>query len=164
MADAPKPSGGGWTALEIIVVLILAIGLLDRISGRSAVPIAGTDDSSAAATSKLDYSDPKCGLTVVTPKAKTVVTNSVNLIGTVSGCNWSSEGTVALDAQVVDADGLPLTDYVNVPITTKTATAANFASTIAFSTPPATSTGTLILIPATRTNHTQSVAIPLIFK
>lgn len=165
MADAPKSGGGGWTALEIIVVLILAIGLLDRLTGRTEPPVdTGNNTATKTTITTQNYDDPYCGLTVTSPKPKASITNSLSLIGKVSGCNWNTDGTTALNAQIIDANGLPLSEYIPVPITTTTSTAANFGSVIALTVPAPTHTGTLILIPAVQGSKTQSVRIPLTFK
>jgi hypothetical protein len=166
MADAPKTGGGGWTALEIIVVLILAIGLLDRISGKPITPLFDSSSTKPASQKPaLDYTNPYCGLSISSPKSNALVTTSIALVGTVHGCNWLPNGTVALNAQVIDANGLPLTDYLNIPSTTKTDTATNFASVIALTAPSPTHSGYLILIPATpkQIGESTSVRIPLQF-
>jgi hypothetical protein len=163
MADAPKSGGSGWTALEIIVVLVLAIGLLDRLTGRETTPILGPGTTQPAADSKLDYSDPYCGLTLITPKRNASIAQSISLAGSVSGCNWNTDGKTALHAQITDANGLPLSEYLTIPISTKTTATANFAGIITLTAPAPTATGTLILIPATSSERNVSVRIPLRF-
>jgi len=155
-----------WTALEIIVVLILLIGLLERISGHQlpTPPTPTPVPSSNPHTAITDPANPWCGLSIVSPQSKQSVSASFALVGNVNGCNWPTTQTTALFAQVIDANGLPLSDYLPIPITTKNGTTAQFATTLALTQHPTTKTGYLILVPTTGTpGNTLSVRISLTF-
>lgn len=157
MADAP--SGSGWTAFEIIIVLLLGIALLDRISGHPVTPIAPIAPASPTPSTQSPY----CGLTLIAPKSHQSIGSSIDVIGDVHGCNWNPTDTTALTAQVIDANGVPVSDYIQIPITTRTTTTAHFASVIALTTIPATTTGSIILIPAAASAHHTQVQVSLYF-
>lgn len=161
MADAPSSGGSGWTAFEIIIVLLLGIALLDRLSGHPIIISAPTQTPThPVPQTQSAY----CGLNLIAPKAHTTIGAAFDLIGDVHGCNWMATQTTALLAQVVDANGVPVSDYISVPITTHTQTTAYFASVIALTRIPATTTGSIILVPAVPSSQHTQVTISVYFR
>lgn len=164
MADAPK-SGGGiseWGTFEIVLVVLLAIGLLSRLGGGPVTP----GNTTPTAVKAPDTSKANCGLVIARPHSLERVDSFVTLLGTVGSCNWLVYDNIALNAQVIDVKGLPISAYVAVPANSKnTDGTVSFNASIRLTTIPATKTGYLILIPSSHTDDTtvQSVRIPLTF-
>ncbi len=158
MADAPKaPSGGGWEAIEIIVVIILVLGVLNHfgrnMSGTAPVTTAPVIQKTSPSTTLVSSNtDSNCGLLIVSPLPSTTITTSVSLKGEKTGCDWRPEGSIALYAQLVDSTGKPMAAYTTVPnemIVPTTGLSdgrATFATTIAVTGKPKKGTGYLILI------------------
>lgn len=151
MADAPSGGGSSWGPIEIIAILLLGIGFMSTLTGNPIASPGGTSTTPPQTIPKppvQNPNDPKCGLSLSHPTNLESVFASVPIIGSVSGCNWIPTESSALSAQVIDANGIPLSGFVAVPISARTGAIASFATTIAFTTAPATSTGYVILIPA----------------
>lgn len=176
MADAKPaaaPSGGGWGALEIGVVIILAIGLISSITGTKSTP---TDQSGAEITetsNTLQDANASCGLTVQSPKPSSKIGASIEITGSTSGCNWSPVDDVALYAIVVDAKGKPVSPYTKVlktklPVVESgygvNLSEVTFTARVPITKTAAKGTGYLILVPAQSSDtQTGTVRIPIIF-
>lgn len=160
MADAP--SGGSWGTFEIILGLVLVIALLSHLSKNNQIPTiapANTNSSIAAP----DTSTARCGLSITTPLSKQKVADSIHLSGSVNGCNWRPSGSVALYAQVINSAGVPLSEFVAVPDTGRDLINTAFDTNITITGNPTPGTGYLILIPATQTEKSITVRIPITF-
>lgn len=159
MADAAGGGGSSWSALEIIFVILLAIGFLTQLqNGFSSQP----KEASSPITTSTEQT---CGITISRPQVSQSVYSSIALTGEVFDCQWQPTESVALYAQVVDSTGRALSSYVAVsPIFFSQERRASFDTVITFSTPSKTSKGFLILVPAKNTGQqTMSYRIPLIF-
>lgn len=145
--------GGGattWEPFEIAVVAILIAGILMRLDGTS----VSTPSNNSATTPKsatISQTQPPvlntCGLSVSRPYTREKVSGAVLLVGQTTGCDWPVVDRVALYAQVIDAQGKPVSDYMSVPATVDASTTTvPFTFSIPLTITPQTSTGTLILI------------------
>ena len=165
MADAPSGGGSSWGAFEVILGLVLAIGLLSSISNKGKItPVVSTDVPEKATIASIDTSTDRCGLAITAPLSLERVSESVRLAGLLSGCNWKPDGTTALFAQVINAGGVPLSDFVPVQDLGTDFLHTSFDTVITIDGNP-TGTGYLILIPATQQEQTRSISvrIPLRF-
>lgn len=165
MADDKSSGGGGWqwNALEIIIVLVLVIGLVEKIDGNKAA--APTSTTSATITNRT-ITGSTCGLTLLQPVPLQKVVGAAPLVGNVAGCDWEPTDQVALYAQLVDSHGTPVSSYMPVPATDRVGDSATFSSTIVFSRTPAHGTGYLILVPAMQpdtVSDTITARLPITF-
>jgi hypothetical protein len=168
MADAPT-GGSGWTAVEIIVVIILVIALLSQLTGKKITPVISPNSSTQTTTpaADTDAAIPACGITIERPKPLESVKGFVTLIGNTTGCGWEVKNAVALYAQVVDSRGKPVSVYTPIPATLIDANGlATFSSTIRLTAVPNAGTGTLILVPTVPapSETQQTLRIPIQFK
>lgn len=161
MADAGGGGGFNWEPLEIIIIILLVIGLLSQLTGKPIKPI--TDSSSSTiSNSSVSPAEPSCGLVTSRPHSLELVSGFVTLIGQTAGCEWPSTETVALYAQVVDAKGKPVSDYITVAPNRFENAIATFNTSIALTATPAKGNGYLILISPVSSSTTYR--IPLRFK
>jgi len=161
-----KGGGGGseWTALEIVLVLILAIALIQQLSGKRLFPVVTENTSKQEETSYEYDSSNFCGLSVFRPKPMEKVTTFVTLAGETNGCNWPSTPQVALYAQVVDSKGKPVSGYLTIPPISYTEYNAEFSTIITLNSKPAKGIGYLILVPSKSSSAgTASARIPVQF-
>ncbi len=170
MADAKSTGGGGsdWGMLEILLVVILLIGLMNRLSITTKTDSANTQKpvttqaTRAADTEKLINERNSCGLTLISPRSNEKVREFVTVIGTAGTCNWRMADDAALYAQVVDRKGVPISEYTKIAPTSVDEDTVSFAQSIPFIVTPATGTGYLILVPAQQLgDRTATVRIPL---
>ncbi len=168
MADDKGGGGGGseWGPLEIILVILLLIGLLDRISGKKWE--IGKSNQKTTHTVAQTKPVSTCGLALSTPNANQKIRNNLITVSGFAGtCDWKATESVALYAQVVDGKGVPLTEYLTISRLSSTVKGkAYFDQTITLTRIPNTTTGYLILIPAVNSrsgSHTESLRIPLVF-
>jgi hypothetical protein len=161
--------GGGattWEPFEIAVVAILIAGVLMRLDGTPTPNSSTTSSTPKSAT--ISQTQPPvlntCGLSVSRPYTREKVSGAVPLSGATTGCDWPTVDQVALYAQVIDAQGRPVSDYMSVPAGTSSGTEVPFTFSVPITTTPATSTGTLILI-STKHSASSSVTarIPITF-
>lgn len=97
---------GGWSALEIIVVLILAVALLDRLFGTPNLPsttnqakTTTTDKKTQSACNKIVIHNPK-------PLEKIVVSSQgVSVAASIASCATSPMDPDIFVLSVVDAQG-----------------------------------------------------------
>ncbi len=115
MADAPA-GGGGWGALEIILAIVLAIGLITTITNTPLGSVIGPAKGSATKTTKVVTANPGCGLIVSLPTKKEQISNAVTVNGYVAQCLNVSAVPDALNAYVVDSTGSVLSAYTTIPI------------------------------------------------
>lgn len=162
MADA-APSGGGssWGPFEIVLVLVLALGVLNAISGKNTSPVI-TPDSSKELVG-LSEKDKRCGLSVTSPVSLEKVSNSIALAGSVSGCRWNSSEDIALYAQVITGGGVPISDYTAVIINNTDVNKKTFNMAISLNNAPTSGTGYVLLLPAVSEKEAVSVRIPIRF-
>ncbi len=161
--------GGGastWEPFEIAVVAILIAGILMRLDGTSVSTSRTTSSSPKSAT--ISQAQPPvlntCGLSVSRPYTREKVSGAVLLVGATTGCDWPTVEQVALYAQVIDAQGRPVSDYMSVPAGTSGSTEVPFTFSVPITTTPQTSTGTLILISAKNTaSSSVTTRIPITF-
>jgi hypothetical protein len=161
MADA---SGGGssWGAFEVILGILLAIALLSNIGNKGKFqPLFSETPAKESSTEQSTVTN-KCGLSVTTPNSFEKVSSTVRLSGSINGCNWKPDGTIVLFAQVINKDGLPISDFVSVQSSTTENITTNFDTNISIN-ENASSTGFLILLPTSKTDKSITVRIPLKF-
>ncbi len=119
MADAPSGGGGGWGALEIILALVLAIGLITTLTGGSIQPLFGTDTTAKKATitgNNATTTSVGCGIVVSSPKVKQKIATEVAVAGSFPECITSANIPSTINAQVIDSTGNPLSVYTSIPI------------------------------------------------
>lgn len=147
-------SGGGWSALEVIIVLILVLAVLGKFFGTG----VGTGTVPDIATYKGDEKSApafnNCGKLLVTrPKPLEKVridATGVTVSGTVSTCNTIPVASDTMSATVVDTQGLPLSPTTSLLVTATKETWA-FNGFVQFNVPPRTGNGYVLI---TRTNNT----------
>jgi hypothetical protein len=128
MADAPAPSsGGGWGALEVILALVLAIGLISTITGNPVPSLTGK--SKIPATKTVTVAQPSCGIVVSSPKAQEKIGTEVLLSGSIVQCLTSTVPDT-LNAHVVDATGASLSAVTAVTVNHGFFGGATFSTTI----------------------------------
>lgn len=161
--------GGGattWEPFEIAVVAILIAGVLMRLDGTSVSnsPASSTTPKSATISQTQPPVLNTCGLSVSRPYTREKVSGAILLTGATTGCDWPTVDQVALYAQVIDAQGRPVSDYMSVPAGTSSSTNVPFTFSVPITITPQTSTGTLILI-STKHSAGSSVTarIPITF-
>ncbi len=154
MADGGS-SGGGWSALEIIIVLILVLAVLGRFFGTGSGGVTVPDVSTYKGTDQTtrpSFND--CGKLLVTrPKPLEKVALSatgITVQGAVTTCNTIAVAPDTFSITIVDAQGLPLSPTISVPVT-GTKDTWSFNAFIQFSVPPTVGNGSVIV---TRTNNT----------
>lgn len=150
-----------WGPLEIILGLVLIVGILNSLGHKNTSPFIAPQSSKEVST--LSDKDKRCGLSVSAPISLERVSTSVRLEGAVSGCRWSPSGETALFAQVITGAGVPVSEFVAVPVATTDPLRATFSTTIDIGRNPAKGTGYLILIPAVSEKEALSVRIPVRF-
>jgi hypothetical protein len=163
MADAPSSGGSHWGPFEILLVVLLSIGLLSALTNKGkGTPVFDLGEGKDTTTTREDTSTNSCGLAIVTPLSLARISTEIHLSGYVHGCNWTPKDGIALYAQVINASGMPVSDYVAVPDAQTDILYTAFDTTIQI-TQETTGSGYLILIPATPTTKSISVRIPLQF-
>ncbi len=166
MADAPSGGGSNWGAFEVILGLLLVIGLLSSIANKGKiVPITSVSTPEKNPITKIDTSTDRCGLSISTPLSlERISSGGVHLSGLTTGCNWKSDGTTVLFAQVITAAGVPISDFISVQDTGADFLDTAFDTTIAIRS-TFTGSGYLILIPAVQPEDGKSISvrIPLRF-
>lgn len=150
---------GDWGPLEIVLVLVLAIGVLNAIGKNTSLLSVPQDNQTVGISEK----DARCGLALSVPKQNEQITQSIRVAGSVNGCKWRIQDATALFAQVIDEEGAPLSDFVSVPIISTSGSKNTFDASISLLSTPETKTGTLILIPSVQTDESITVRIPLRF-
>ncbi len=163
MADDKGGGGSEWGPLEIIIGIVVAIALLNRLSGNPTSPFKNTSQSTDTVVEQQNSST--CGLSIVRPKPLEKVKDFVTIGGTVGSCDWKTKDTVALYAQLVDRKGVPVSSYVAVTPSQIDGDTVSFMQTIDIVGNPTSGTGYLILIPAVETGSTTSLSyrVPITF-
>ncbi len=163
MADAG--GGSGWDAFEIALIVLLAAGILMRLTtGKALFEESAPSTSSQTTTISAPTPQDTCGLSVVSPRPLEKVHAFVTVTGATMSCQWPSTQTVALYAQVVDGKGVPVSAYTTIPPTDVQGETTTFNTTVVLTTVPKTKSGYLILIPAKATGpQTVTARIPLTF-
>lgn len=162
MAEDKGGGGWEWTTLEIILGLLLAIALIDRIQGKN---VASPTPNNAVSDRGGDGGDSRlCGLFVNTPQPLENIHGYVRLTGNTDNCDWKITSQAALYAQIVDSRGKPVSAYTIVAPLDVTDGTASFSQYIPLTGAPAAGVGYLILIPATATAAPVSARIPIEFK
>ncbi|MFZ4500176.1 MAG: hypothetical protein ACOYMZ_01610 [Minisyncoccia bacterium] len=150
MADGGS-SSGGWSALEIIIVLILVLALLGKLFGTGAgikpitVPDVATykGDKNALAPSFND-----CGKLLMTqpkPLEKVKITaTGIAVAGSVTTCNTIFVEADRFTVTIVDAQGLPLSPSYSVPVSA-TRDTWSFNAFIQFTVPPRPGNGYVLV-------------------
>lgn len=152
--DKGGSSGGGWSAIEIIIVLILVLALLGRFFGtgkeKSVVPDIATykaEDQAAPA-----FND--CGKLLLTrpkPLEKVAISaTGLTVQGAISTCNMIAVDADTFYITIVDAKGQPLTNSIAVPVY-ENKNIWSFNEFIEFTVPPTAGNGSVIV---TRTSNT----------
>lgn len=165
MADAPSGGGSSWGPFEILLLVLLGIGLLSALANKGkGTPVfdLGEGKKTTDTSVQVDTSTNACGLAIVTPLSLARVSTEVHLSGYVNGCNWTPKDGVALYAQVINASGMPVSDYTPV-LDTQTDILYTAFDTTLFITTVSTGSGYILLTPATPTAKPISIRIPLQF-
>ncbi len=114
MADAPAPSSGsGWGALEVILALVLAIGLISTLTGNPIPSLAGP--SAKTPITKTAVAKPTCGIIVSSPAHQEKIGTEVLLSGVVAQCLTSTVPDT-LTAHVVDSTGTSLSAVTTITV------------------------------------------------
>ncbi len=161
MADAAPSGGSSWGPFEIIIALVLAMGVLNAISGKNTIPTVNPDSSKEVVG--LSEKDKRCGLSVISPVSLEKVSNSIRLEGSVSGCRWNASEDTALYAQVITGGGVPVSEYVAVVINNTDEKKKTFNMAISLKDAPTSGTGYVLLLPAVSEKEAVSVRIPVRF-
>lgn len=161
MADAAPSGGSSWGPFEIIIALVLAMGVLNAISGKNIV--SDVNPNSSKEITVLSEKDKRCGLSIISPVSLEKVSNSIRLEGSVSGCRWNSSNDVALYAQVITGGGVPVSDYIAVVINNTDDIKKTFNMAISLNDTSRSGTGYVLLIPAVSEKEAISVRIPIQF-
>ncbi len=163
MADDKGGSSKTWEPFEVVLVLLLAIGLLSKIQTKTTGQT--TTSSEKTKTTVVNKTpDTSCGLTILHPHSLEKIHTEVPLSGSTVGCNWKSTDTIALYAQVIDANGKPVSDYVTVVPTEVVGDTTSFDTTIYLFDQPSSGKGYIILIPAVPSgDHSITYRIPVTF-
>jgi hypothetical protein len=128
MADAPSGGGSGWGALEVILAIILAIGLLATITGNPVPDIFGPSSSSSTTTTATKASSHSskptttvtgsaCGVAISNPVQGQLVGSDVIFNGSIDQCltfNTTVPDTVVV--YVTDAYGDAISTYQTLPV------------------------------------------------
>jgi hypothetical protein len=162
MADAPSGGGSSWSTFEIILGIMILIGLASNIGSRGKFQPVFSETPTKEAVAVDNTAVKKCGLSIVSPVSSQKVSESVRVSGSINGCNWKPDGNTALFAQVIDAQGAPISEFVPVQSTTTESITTNFDTTVSLNKTSST-TGFLILLPAIKTDNSITVRIPLKF-
>lgn len=167
MAD-DKGGGSSWGALEIAIIILLAIGLLNRLTNRTPSTISDTvvpRPETKQGIPLKELTATRCGLVLATPQQNQKVSTFVVISGSVNGCEWNATPEVALYAQLVDIEGNLLSDYTAIPVVTYEEGVATFNTTISITSPAGNRKGYAIFIPAiSHSEKTTTARIPIIFK
>ncbi|MDB5255202.1 MAG: hypothetical protein JWL92_578, partial [Candidatus Nomurabacteria bacterium] len=117
MADAPSAGGGGgWSAVEVIVALVLGIGLITTLTGGTIKPIFDTPDTAKKSSTIKTPTATGCNIVVSRPKTKENINNAVTVSGSFPECITPSSIPETINAQVVDSKGNPLSLYTALPV------------------------------------------------
>jgi hypothetical protein len=168
MADAPAAGGGGgWGALEVILALVLAVGLITTLTGGKITPLFGPATTSNTATSTSGTKTSGCTIIVDSPKTKAKIDTSVSVSGSFPSCIASSVVPDTINAQVVDSTGASLSVYTSIPVSKGLfgVGAATFNANIPLVGTAHSTTGYLILVTPARTDgssYTARVAIQFV--
>ncbi|MES2224485.1 MAG: hypothetical protein V4478_00695 [Patescibacteria group bacterium] len=169
MADAPASGGGsGWGALEVILALVLAIGLISTLTGNPITPIfgpskTGSSAKSAAATKGTAYG---CTVVVSEPSPKEKIGSEVKVSGTISACaDGGSSFPKTIYAQVVDSKGTVLSVLTPLPISKNFFGEVRFSAAVTLSGIARSSNATLIITgPATDTAKSANIRVAITLK
>jgi hypothetical protein len=133
MADAPASGGGsGWGALEVILALVLAIGVISTLTGNPITPIFGTTPEAKKTTTVTPSSSVLDGCTAVVtaPANNGQIDTVVSISGSFTSCSNGFSVPSSLNAQVVDSTGGSLSAYTPVPVTSSPFGNARFSATV----------------------------------
>lgn len=165
MADAPKTeSGSGWGAFEIGIVVLIIVALLSRGDNRASETIQPENTNPVVEDNRYSL-----GIQITSPTTNTIVGSTFTLRGIVEGGYWnpnSSDGVIA-SYQVIDAEGVPLSDFKTIKKDSAVYTPSYvFEDTVVLTRIPKTKTGTIVLLSSTpdAENQTVSVRIPIRFQ
>lgn len=116
MADAPAAGGGnGWGALEIILAIVLAIGLITTLTGNPINPVTGSSSTKKTATTKSSSSS--CGLVITNPTSKQKVGTIITVNGTINKClALNVVVPSAVVVHVVDSNGSIISAYSTISV------------------------------------------------
>lgn len=122
MADAPAAGGGGggWGALEVILAIILAIGLISTLTGNPIVSVTGPAKKAAITTkSKTTVSatdSSGCGIIMQLPTPKQSIDTVVTVKGIVARCINTTSIPSTLTAYVIDSKNTILSAYTTIAV------------------------------------------------
>lgn len=147
-------SSGGWSVLEIIVVLILVLALLGKLFGTSIGTVTVPDVATYKDGSKNAPAFNDCGKLLLTrPKPLervNITATGVAVAGSVMTCNTIAVSPDTFYVTVVDAQGLPVSPTVPIPVSS-TRDTWSFSGFVQFNVPPRPGNGSVIV---TRVSNT----------
>jgi hypothetical protein len=168
MADDKGASTGGssaWTAAEVIIVIILVLALLSKLFGAPKTPVTSVPDVAGGNAPIVTQTKNQCALFITRPLPLEKVRNFVTINGSATNCSWSTQYPAAVYVQIVDTNGIALSDLRSLAPTRTDPTTATFSISINLTGVPATSIGyaQITITDASAQNHQTTARIPITF-
>lgn len=152
--DKGGSSGSSWSAIEIIVVLVLVLALLGRFFGTGKDSVKVPDVATYKGTEQTTPGLNDCGKLLLTrpkPLEKVAISaTGLTVQGTVTTCNTIAVAADTFYVTIVDAKGQPLSETIAVPVN-ETKDIWTLNGFVQFSIPPVAGNGSVIV---TRANNT----------
>jgi hypothetical protein len=165
MADAPKSeSGGGIGFIEVAIGIFILLAILSGgLKGGN--PESTTSTGATGALILSLGTDGTCQIVLDSPIGfQFVGLVSMKVAGKLIHCNTSDNQT-AFFLQVLDANGVPVSDYTAIPIVQNNDTVLTFNTNFAFTTPSRTKKGTAVFTPNVQNISTsQALRVPVVFR
>ncbi len=169
MADAPAGGGGGISGVEIILLVVLALGALSVLTGK---PLSAPSAAPAATTSTAPAPTAVCAITLTSPTKLQKIFQYVTINGSLTNCdpsllsnNTASLQNISLNVQIVDKNGSPMSAYTPMPLGVLTSqSSGTFNANIPITGAPAAGTGYVIVVGPTQSNGAEYTArVPVTF-
>ncbi len=168
MADAPKDGGGGLGFIEITVGLFILLALLSGGLKGGTNPSTDANGNQVVntntLTSTLDTAG-SCSIVLNTPIGFQFVGEKyMKVQGKLTNCTTNDTQT-AFFLQVLDANGVPVSDYIPVGIVENNGIEIIFNTTISFLNTPRTKKGTAVFTPNVQgVSTSQALKVPVVFR
>lgn len=167
MADAPKAEGGGLGFIEITVGLFILLALLSgglKGGTNPSTDANGDQPNTNTLTSTLDTTS-NCAIVLNTPIGFQFVGEKyMKVQGKLTNCITNDTQT-AFFLQVLDANGVPVSDYIPVAIIENNGSEITFNTTISFNTISRTKKGTAVFTPNVQgVTTSQALKVPVVFR
>ena len=166
MADAPKSDGGGGLGfIEITVGILILMALLSgALKNGNSGSSTNTNDNPNALTSTLG-TDGSCAIVLDSPIGFQYVGQvSMKVRGKLTNC-VTSDNQTAFFLQVFDANNVPVSESVGVPIIENKGTEMTFNTTFVFNTLPRTNKGSAVFTPnVPNISTSNALHVPVVFR